>query len=59
MDGIKAIIIYEKRSQKFGMWNWTISLTYTSMTDLIATAIVKYLVDIWTAEYFQTSLHDV
>ena len=29
------------------------------MTDLIATAIVKYLGDIWTAEYFQTSLHDV
>ena len=49
----------EKRSQKFGMWNWTISLNYTSVTYLIATAIVKHLGDIWTAEYFQTSLHDV
>ena len=29
------------------------------MTYLIATAIVKHLGDIWTAEYFQTLLHDV
>ena len=29
------------------------------MTYLIATAIVKHLGDIWTTEYFQTSLHDV
>ena len=29
------------------------------MTYLIATAIVQHLGDIWTAEYFQTSLHDV
>ena len=29
------------------------------MIYLSATAIVKHLGDIWTAEYFQTSLHDV
>ena len=29
------------------------------MTYFIAIAIVKHLGDIWTAEYFQTSLHDV
>ena len=29
------------------------------MAYLSATAIVKYLGDIWTAEYSQTSLHDV
>ena len=29
------------------------------MTYLIATASVKHLGDIWTAEYFQTSLYDV
>ena len=55
----RRLLYYEKRSQKFGMWNWTISLSYTSVTYLIATAIVKHLGDIWTAEYFQTSLHDV
>ena len=51
--------IIKNRSQNFGMWNWTISLTFTSRLYLIALAIVKHLGDICTAGYFQTLLDDV